>query len=416
MLSSVGFARPLLTRQLRLTGLAPRLAIGTSCFYSSTGSSRLLAPRASVPGFQKHQQLTRYFSSQKPVVDAKAAAASSTSNETPSNLKKQPSKPFSLTPYLALSRIDKPIGSWLLYWPCAWSLTLAAQTLQISPGPLLFNLSIFGIGAFIMRGAGCTINDMWDSKMDRLVDRTKARPLAAGDVSYLQAWTFLGLQLSVGLGILLQLNWYSILLGASSLGVVIIYPLMKRITHWPQLVLGLAFNWGALLGWSALSAPPAWSVVLPLYAGSICWTLVYDTIYAHQDKKDDIGAGVKSTALLFGDYSRSILTAFSIGFVSLLTKAVATTGPLLPSSMDTLFTTGHPFFLLSLVPIVSHLTWQIKTVDFNSRADCWSKFVSNQYLGLIVWVGLMLDWLVQMGPAEQSQEEEKEEIKVVAAS
>lgn len=295
----------------------------------------------------------------------------------------------------------------------AWSLTLAAHTLAVPLPSLLFNLAIFAAGAFVMRGAGCTINDMWDSKMDRMVSRTASRPLAARDITYLQAWTFLGLQLSVGLGVLLQLNFYSIVLGASSLGVVIIYPLMKRITYWPQLVLGLAFNWGALLGWAALSAPPAWSTILPLYTGSICWTLVYDTIYAHQDKRDDVSAGVKSTALLFGDYSRPVLTTFSVGFLALLAKSVATTGPLLPSS-PALLTTGHPFFLAALTTAGAHLAWQIKTVDFDSRPDCWSKFVSNQYLGLIIWIGLFLDYLIQVWWSESEEQEVMEGAELTA--
>ncbi|CAO1627937.1 unnamed protein product [Jaminaea pallidilutea] len=256
-----------------------------------------------------------------------------------------------------------------------------------------------------MRGAGCTINDMWDSRMDRLVERTRSRPLAAGTVNYLQAWTFLGVQLTAGLGVLLQLNWYSILLGASSLGVVVIYPLMKRITYWPQFVLGLAFNWGAFLGWSALSPPPPWGVVVPLYLGSICWTLVYDTIYAHQDKRDDIGAGVKSTALLFGDrYSKPILAGFSVGFLSLVTKAVASSTVATSAagsgaaSLSTLsvLTTYHPCFLASLLPLTAHLTWQIYTLDMASRADCWSKFVSNQWLGLMLWLGLFGDYLLDL--------------------
>jgi 4-hydroxybenzoate polyprenyltransferase len=143
-------------------------------------------------------------------------------------------------------------------------------------------LALFGTGAVIMRGAGCTINDLWDKDFDKQVERTNQRPLAAGTINYPQAWKFLALQLSAGLGVLCQLNMYSIILGASSLGLVIIYPLMKRVTYWPQAVLGLTFNYGALLGWSAVHGSCAWPVVLPLYAGGVCWTLVYDTLYAHQ--------------------------------------------------------------------------------------------------------------------------------------
>lgn len=316
-------------------------------------------------------------------------------------------KPFSIRPYLALSRLDKPIGSLLLYWPCAWSLTLAAQSCAIAPQTLALNLFLFGTGALVMRGAGCTINDMWDVKMDKLVERTKSRPLAAGDVTMFQAWSWLGVQLSAGLAVLLQLNWYSIALGASSLGVVIVYPLMKRITYWPQFVLGLAFNWGALLGWAALAPPPAWSVVVPLYAGSICWTLVYDTIYAHQDKKDDVHAGVKSTALLFGDrYTKPVLSAFSIGFLSLVAKSVqeASSSSALAELLHT-----HPCFSVGLTLAAAHLSWQIYTVDLASRPDCWSKFVSNQHVGLIIFLGLLGDYLLtQIRAAEEDTKDENQ--------
>lgn len=241
-----------------------------------------------------------------------------------------------------------------------------------------------------MRGAGCTINDMWDSRIDSLVERTKSRPLAAGEVTHLQAWTWLGAQLYVGLAVLLQLNWYSIVLGASSLGVVVAYPLMKRITYWPQLVLGLAFNWGALLGWAALSPPPAWVVVLPLYAGSIFWTLIYDTIYAHQDKSDDVHAGVKSTALLFGDRgTKPILSAFSVASLALLAQAGIQASPV-PSLLS--FAETHPAFMVSLGAAAGHLTWQISTLDLGSRPDCWRKFISNQHVGLIIFLGLLADY------------------------
>ncbi|CAO1622563.1 unnamed protein product [Parajaminaea phylloscopi] len=232
---------------------------------------------------------------------------------------------------------------------------------------------------------------MWDSRIDRLVERTKMRPLAAGDVTYLQAWTWLGCQLSVGLAVLLQLNMYSIVLGASSLAVVVAYPLMKRITYWPQFVLGLAFNWGALLGWAALAPPPAWAAVVPLYAGSILWTLIYDTIYAHQDKKDDVNAGVKSTALLFGDRAtKPILGAFSVGFLGLLAKA-AQEAASLPSLLS--LADAHPGFTAALGLAAGHLTWQLYTLDLASRADCWRKFVSNQHVGLIIFLGLLLDYV-----------------------
>ena len=184
-------------------------------------------------------------------------------------------------PYLLLARADKPIGTWLLLWPCCWSIGMVAP-----PGglPDMWMLSKFALGAVVMRGAGCTINDMWDKDIDSKVERTRTRPLAAGAITPFQAAGFLGLQLTAGLGVLASLNTYSILLGASSLGLVVMYPLMKRVTHFPQLVLGLTFNWGALLGASAVLGYTPWEICLPLYCGSVFWTLTYDTIYAHQDK------------------------------------------------------------------------------------------------------------------------------------
>lgn len=215
-------------------------------------------------------------------------------------------------PYARLMRIDRPIGSWLLFWPCGWSIALSAPA---GCWPDLWTLTLFGAGAFIMRGAGCTINDMWDRDIDGKVARTRNRPLVAGELTSADAWFFLGAQLGVGLLILLELNWYSIVLGASSLGLVIIYPLMKRITHWPQLVLGMTFNWGALLGWSATQGSVMWSACLPLYVAGVCWTIVYDTIYAHQDKVDDALLGIKSTAIRFGDNTKLWLSGFSTAMI-----------------------------------------------------------------------------------------------------
>lgn len=308
-------------------------------------------------------------------------------------------------PYAALARIDKPTGTLLLFLPCTWSLTLAAHAHHLPVGQLIWNVFLFGTGAFIMRGAGCTINDLWDRRLDANVARTKDRPLASGEISPFQALTFTGFQLSAGLAILLQLNMYSIVLGASSLALVIIYPFMKRITYWPQFVLGLAFNWGALLGWSAMvgSLQGASQVLVPLYVGSICWTLVYDTIYAHQDKLDDVSAGIKSTALLFGRSTKLALTGFSAAMLSSFGLGVSrldVSHPVLlnlsANSMQEFLTTAHPFFSIALFFGMCHLSWQISTVNLNSRTDCWSKFRSNTVLGAIIWFGLFLDYIIQV--------------------
>jgi 4-hydroxybenzoate polyprenyltransferase len=187
-----------------------------------------------------------------------------------------------IKPYLYLLRWDKPIGALLLYWPGAWAITMASTATHAPLSVPLWYLAVFGVGAMVMRGAGCIINDMWDAKMDAKVERTATRPLAAGTVTHRAATVFLGSQLLLGLGVLSQLNMYSIALGAASLPLIFIYPFMKRVTYYPQIVLGLCFEWGALLGWSAVAGSVDWSVAGPLYAGCVAYCVAYDTIYAHQ--------------------------------------------------------------------------------------------------------------------------------------
>jgi len=247
------------------------------------------------------------------------------------------------------------------------------------PGGMLPDTSLmllFAAGAVVMRGAGCTINDLIDRDIDKRVTRTMTRPLAHGDVSVPQAVGFLALQMVVGLGILLCLNNYSIVLGASSLLLVGVYPFMKRVTYWPQLVLGLAFNWGALMGYAAVQGFCSWSVVLPLYAAGICWTLVYDTIYAHQDKADDLLLGVKSTAIRFGDHTKSWLSAFAAASIASLAAAGFSAN------------LSWPFYF-SITLGAAHLAWQIFSVNLNDSNDCRAKFVSNKWFGLITFVGIL---------------------------
>ncbi|XP_066601489.1 4-hydroxybenzoate polyprenyltransferase, mitochondrial isoform X2 [Prorops nasuta] len=282
--------------------------------------------------------------------------------------------PKKVQPYLQLMRIDKPIGSWLLFWPCGWSIALAA-----APGtlPNINMLMLFGLGAFIMRGAGCTINDMWDQDIDKKVARTKNRPLVTSSITPFQSLIFLGGQLSIGLFVLLQLNLYSIILGASSLGLVIIYPLMKRITDWPQLILGMTFNWGALLGWSAIQGSCNWPVCLSLYTAGICWTIIYDTIYAHQDKVDDKLLGIKSTALKFGNDTKVYLSGFGLTMLS----SLITTGILVDQTW--------PYY--GAVGIIgSHLANQIYTLNINNPSDCAKKFKSNHVVGVILFIGIVI--------------------------
>ncbi|RUS17507.1 hypothetical protein BC937DRAFT_89900 [Endogone sp. FLAS-F59071] len=287
--------------------------------------------------------------------------------------------PPKVAPYVYLLRLDKPIGTWLLYWPCAWSITMASYHAHLPITQTAYMLGIFGIGSMIMRGVACTINDIVDSDIDRKVERTRGRPLVSGVITPFQALSFLGLQLSCGLVILTQLNWYSIVLSVPSFPLIAVYPYMKRITYWPQSVLGLAFNWGALLGWSAMLGSSNWAVTAPLYVGGVCWTMIYDTIYAHQDKKDDIQIGVKSTALLFGTRTPQWLTLFSTSFVSLTALA------------GYMNAQGLPFYAVSVVGTAAHLAWQLWTVSYNDPADCWKKFASNKWTGGLVCSGIVLD-------------------------
>ncbi|KAJ0094056.1 hypothetical protein Patl1_16351 [Pistacia atlantica] len=267
--------------------------------------------------------------------------------------------PRAARPYAKLARLDKPIGTWLLAWPCMWSITMAAAPGQL---PDLKMLILFGCGSLLLRGAGCTVNDLLDRDIDTKVERTKLRPVASGLLTPFQGLCFLGFQLLLGLGILLQLNNYSRILGASSLLLVFSYPLMKRFTFWPQAYLGLTFNWGALLGWAAVKGSLDPAVVFPMYVSGVFWTLVYDTIYAHQDKEDDLKVGVKSTALRFGDSTKEWISGFGIACIS----GLALSG----FNADI----GWPYYAL-LAAASGHLGWQIRTADLSSRADCNRKCV-----------------------------------------
>lgn len=286
--------------------------------------------------------------------------------------------PESWRPYARLARLDRPIGTWLLLFPCWWSLALTAP-----PGhwPRLYLLILFGIGALVMRGAGCTVNDMIDRDIDAKVARTATRPLASGQLSMAQAWRFLGLLLGVGLIILLQLSWSAIWLGVASLILVAIYPFMKRITWWPQAFLGLTFNWGALMGWAAMRDEVAWPAIL-LYAAGFFWTLSYDTIYAHQDKADDALIGVKSTALRLGQDTKAWLIGFDLAMLVLLVAAFATAN------------IGWPAYV-AILAVAFHLRWQASNVDLDNAQDCRAKFHSNRWIGWILLAGIVAGRLTQ---------------------
>src|ERR1700744_2414040 len=252
--------------------------------------------------------------------------------------------PSWMRPYLRLARLDRPIGSWLLLMPCWWSVALAAgvaHELRSLPS----DIALFFVGAFAMRGAGCTWNDITDRDLDAKVERTRSRPIPAGQVSVKQAVAFLVAQALVGLAVLLQFNRFAVATGIASLVIVAVYPFMKRITWWPQVVVGLAFAWGALMGFAVILGRIG-SPALLLYAGSIAWVIGYDTIYAHQDTEDDALIGVKSTARLFGARTQQALMAFYSLAVILIGAAMWLSG------------TGFSAWV-GLVAFAAHLGWQI---------------------------------------------------------
>jgi 4-hydroxybenzoate polyprenyltransferase len=286
--------------------------------------------------------------------------------------------PLSTRPYLRLARLDRPIGSWLLLLPCWWSLGLAGMARGEAPS--LWHVALFFVGAFAMRGAGCTWNDLADRDLDGKVERTRSRPIPSGQVTVAQASAFMVAQALVGLAVLVQFNRYTIVCGLVSLIVVAIYPFMKRITYWPQVALGLAFSWGALMGWPATFGRLDWPALV-LYAGAIAWVIGYDTIYAHQDRDDDALIGIKSTALLFGARTRPMLALFYALAVILIGIAGALAG-------------GGALFFAGLAAFAAHLCWQIVRLDIDDAALCLRLFKSNRDAGLILFGAMLAQVMV----------------------
>jgi 4-hydroxybenzoate polyprenyltransferase len=274
-------------------------------------------------------------------------------------------------PYARLARLDRPIGTWLLLFPCWWSIALAQPGL--AQGAWLF--ALFGLGALLMRGAGCTFNDIVDREFDARVARTADRPIASGQVSVTRAVAFMLAQMLLAFLILIQFPVFAVAVGAASLVLVFTYPLMKRITWWPQFFLGLAFNWGALLGYAAVRGELGWAPVL-LYIAGIFWTLGYDTIYAHQDKEDDALIGVKSSALRLGGASRAAIWGFYAATVAILL------------AMDLVAELGR-FFEIALTLGAVQLAWQAWACRFDDPADCLAKFKSNRVFGWLILAGLV---------------------------
>jgi 4-hydroxybenzoate polyprenyltransferase len=259
--------------------------------------------------------------------------------------------------------------------PCWWSAGLAGMHSGHVPSP--WHIVLFFIGAFAMRGAGCTWNDLVDRNLDGLVERTRSRPIPSGQVTIAQATVFMLSQALVGLLVLIQFNRFTVLTGLASLLVVVIYPFMKRITYWPQIFLGLAFSWGALMGWPAAFGRLDWPALV-LYAGSICWVIGYDTIYAHQDREDDLLIGIKSTALLFGERTPSMLAGFYVCAVVLIAAAGFMAG-------------GGMIFAAGLIAFGAHLAWQVTRLDIDDPAHCLMLFKSNRDAGLILFGAMLID-------------------------
>jgi 4-hydroxybenzoate polyprenyltransferase len=272
---------------------------------------------------------------------------------------------------MRLARLDRPIGTWLLLLPGLWSISLAASFWRG-----LWYFVLFAVGAVIMRAAGCVVNDILDRDFDRDVARTANRPLASGEISLGQALLFLGALLLAGLAILATFNHFAFWLGAASLLLVFPYPLMKRFTDWPQLWLGLTFNWGALLGYAAVTGHLSIKPIL-LYVGGICWTLGYDTIYALQDVADDAVVGIRSTALNFGADTPRWLMRFYSTALALFALAGLMAGLRL-------------IFIIGILAAGAHLAWQVRTLKMDDPADCLAKFKANHVFGLILLAAILL--------------------------
>jgi len=279
-------------------------------------------------------------------------------------------------PYLRLARLDRPIGVWLLLLPCWWGVALA-EVSRASPFPNLWFLALFAIGALVMRAAGCAYNDYVDRHYDAKVSRTASRPIPSGQITPSAALAFAAVCSFAGLMVLIQFNAFTIRLGIASLILVAIYPFLKRYTYWPQIALGLAFNWGALVGWSAVTGGIGLPAIL-LYCGSVLWTIGYDTIYAHQDKEDDLMLGLKSTAIKFGSNTISGVGGLYAGAAILWLLAG-------------LFAGTHLIYITAVLLVSAQMAWQVTTLDIADAQNCLVRFRSNRDVGLVIFLGLVAD-------------------------
>ncbi|MGI9404390.1 MAG: 4-hydroxybenzoate octaprenyltransferase [Hyphomicrobium sp.] len=286
-------------------------------------------------------------------------------------------------PYLRLARLDRPIGIWLLLLPCWWGVGLAEVSRE-SPYPDLWLLVLFAVGALVMRAAGCAYNDFVDRDYDAKVSRTASRPIPSGQITPGAALAFAAVCSFAGLMVLIQFNAFTIRLGAASMILVAIYPFLKRYTYWPQIALGLAFNWGALVGWSAVTGGLGLPAVL-LYCGSVLWTVGYATIYAYQDKEDDLMLGLKSTAIRFGANTMSRVGGLYAGAAVLWFLAGLLAGT-------------HFIYFTAVLLVSAQMAWQVTTLDITDTQNCLARFRSNRDAGLVIFLGLVTDmglfWLV----------------------
>lgn len=280
--------------------------------------------------------------------------------------------PARLRPFALLARLDRPIGVWLLFLPGAWGILLARKDGWFS----LYLIVLFAIGAIVMRAAGCVVNDLWDRKLDRLVARTATRPLASGAVSVPAALLFLAALLLTGLAILLQLDRTAEILGICALIPVALYPAAKRVTWWPQLMLGVTFGWGAPMGYAAAGGAPVWPA-LALYAATILWILGYDTIYAHQDREDDALAGIKSSALRLGAGTQRFLVLSYGGSIILLGIAC-------------LAANLAPITFIALLLPTALLAWQVIRLDIDDPSLCLALFQLNRVVGVLVALAILV--------------------------
>jgi 4-hydroxybenzoate polyprenyltransferase len=280
--------------------------------------------------------------------------------------------PAAARPYASLIRLDRPIGAWLLFWPCAWSVALAGM------GPRGWALILWlALGAWAMRGAGCVYNDIVDKDLDARVERTRLRPLASRRVTLTGAWALLAAMSLIGLAVLLQLGRLAQGIALASLFLVAAYPFMKRITWWPQAWLGLVFSWGALVGWAAVSGHAGAAAWL-LWAGAACWVIGYDTIYALQDKEDDALVGVRSSARALGGHVRLGIALCYLAALVLWALAFH-------------FVRREWFALLGLLPMALHLGWQVATLKPDDGKDALARFRSNRLAGLLMFAAC---WVV----------------------